>query len=466
MGRVLALLALLAACSTERPTALAPAGSRGVPAEAPDALMGARDRAALAQVAAAREGVSLDSDYRIGPQDLLDIRIPKLVGTRESTFPRAGAVATPLTEAPVFEQGYRVAADGTIALPLLGTVRVACSSPPELEQRLTRLLIDEQILRAPQVSVLVAEYRSHVAAVVGSVERPGSYPISRSGMRLADLIWAAGGPSRDAGRVLEFRPAPVKSEVADQACVQAVPAADAARIEPKDGGHRLVVALDATPAKTESFSLHDPPRLVIDLTGVNASSTALPLSDPRVRQVRIAAHDGRLRVVLELVAPLEPPPVVRTDGKPLVVEIGAAGRAPTAPAEPADANLIRLDLAVLLHHVDDMAINPKVLPGDVVSVSPAGSVLVDGWVDKPGSYQVTRGLTVSGAVAAAGGQLFAADRSHTTVKRSLGPGETRSFEVDLDAVAAGQAPDITISAGDVCRLPLYPVPTIPWSCWH
>src|SRR5262249_34172640 len=111
------------------------------------------------------------------------------------------------------------------------------------------------------------------------------------------------------------------------------------------------------------------------------------------------------------------------------------------------------------------AINPKVLPGDVVAVSPAGSVLVDGWVDKPGSYPVTRGLTVSGAVAAAGGQLFAADRSHTTVKRSLGPGEERSFEVDLQAVADGRAPDVPTTDGDVIRLPMSVARVVPYGLW-
>ena len=184
-----------------------------------------------------------------------------------------------------------------------------------------------------------------MVAVSGSVERPGLYPITKPGTTLTDILWAAGGPNRDAGRVVEF-----------------VPAADGS------AGDRSPVRLD-----------------------------------------------------LELL-------------------LGLAGRDGRMP-------------------------NPPARPGDVVSVAPAGSVLVDGWVEKPGSYPVTRGLTVSGALAAAGGQVFAADRRRATVKRVLGPGEDRSFTVDLDAVAHGVAADPPVVDGDVIRLPVSASRVVPWGMW-
>src|SRR5262249_31933921 len=90
---------------------------------------------------------------------------------------------------------------------------------------------------------------------------------------------------------------------------------------------------------------------------------------------------------------------------------------------------------------------PLARAGDVITLRPAGSVLVDGWVDKPGSYPVTRGLTLSGAVAAAGGHHFAADRQNVSVKRVLAGGQQQSFTVDLDAIASGRAPDVPITDG-------------------
>jgi protein involved in polysaccharide export with SLBB domain len=110
-------------------------------------------------------------------------------------------------------------------------------------------------------------------------------------------------------------------------------------------------------------------------------------------------------------------------------------------------------------------VNPRLRPGDVISISPAGSVHVDGWVDKPGSYPVTRGLTLSGAVAAAGGHLFPADRHHASVKRVVAPGDERSFTIDLDAVATGRVPDLPVADGDVVRLPAAPGRLVPYGLW-
>jgi len=92
-------------------------------------------------------------------------------------------------------------------------------------------------------------------------------------------------------------------------------------------------------------------------------------------------------------------------------------------------------------------------------------VQVDGWVDKPGSYPVTRSLTLTGAVAAAGGHLYPADRHHVTVKRVLGPAEQRYFTVDLDSVAAGRAPDLPVTDGDVVRLPVSIPRMVPYGGW-
>jgi polysaccharide export outer membrane protein len=207
------------------------------------------------------------------------------------------------------------------------------------------------ILRRAQVSVQIVEYRSGVVAVVGSVERPGLYPLTRAHASVADLIWAAGGPSKDAGRVVEF-----------------------------------------------------------------------------------AAADTQ---------------------------------APARPGHPDAAGTpLRLDLTVLMRAVGTGATarNPQVRPGDVISVAPAGSVLVDGWVDKPGSYPVTRGLTISGAIAAAGGRVFAADRHKVTVTRVVGS-EQRSFTVDLAALAGGTTPDVPISDGDVVYVPVAPTRVVPWGLW-
>jgi polysaccharide export outer membrane protein len=318
--------------------------------------MTGQDRHRLEAIATTR-AQRPDSGYRIGPDDLLEIRIPDLLdpaGMAARPGERNGLV-TVLAQSPIFQQGARVSALGDITVPLIGTVRAAGMAPAELERELARRLVASGVLVQPHVSVLVAEYRSRVVAVVGSVERPGLYPLTRPGATLADLIWAAGGPNKDAGRIVAFVPAPE--------------------------------------------------------SGLPAAGAAPDL--------------GRL---------------VRGDP-------------------------IRVDLETLLHGTDILALNPQVRAGDLISVSPAGNVHVEGWVEKPGSYPVTRSLTLSGAVAAAGGHLFAADLRRVTVKRVLASGEQTMVTMDLDRIAKGAAPDPPIADGDVVRLPPSIPRMVPYGAW-
>lgn len=321
-------------------------------------FMGPQNRQRLEALATEREHAAVDQGYRIGPDDLLELRIPDLVGSAGARRPRRGvedggsAIAT-VTAAPVPETGVRVDALGDITVPLIGRVRAAGMTPSALEEVIGKRLVADGYLTRPQVGVLVAEHRSRVVAVVGSVERPGLYPLTRPGATLADLIWTAGGPSKDAGRVVTFVPA----------------------------GARV---------------------------------------------------DGNL-----------------DPGRP-------------GPGEP-----ICLELEVLLHAAGpgSATLNPPVRPNDLINIAPAGSVQVDGWVDKPGSYPVTRALTVSGAVAAAGGHLFPADRRHVTVTRTVGPGEQRSLPVDLASVADGRVADFPVLDGDVVHVPYSPARLVPYSAW-
>src|SRR6185503_2349564 len=174
-------------------------------------LTTAKDRARLDVVIAARAHEPADDGYRLGPDDLLDIRIPDLLeaSAAAAAAPRTAPGSTEIpavTGAPAFQQGIRVSADGHVNVPMLGAIPVTGLTTTGLEREIANRLIAGGILRKPQVNVLVAEYRSHVVAVIGSVERPGLYPVTRPGATLADLVWAAGGPNREAGRMIEFTP--------------------------------------------------------------------------------------------------------------------------------------------------------------------------------------------------------------------------------------------------------------------
>lgn len=118
-------------------------------------------------------------DHPLGPEDLLDI----------SVF-----------EIPELTRTVRVSENGTIALPLLGEMRVRGLTPRQLEARL-RAALEESYVNNPQVSVFVKEHGSRKVSVIGAVGKPGVYEML--GPRtLLEVLSQAGGLSDDAGNGL------------------------------------------------------------------------------------------------------------------------------------------------------------------------------------------------------------------------------------------------------------------------
>ena len=87
-----------------------------------------------------------------------------------------------------FSGEYQVDTDGSVSLPLAGTIVVAGLSKSELEHVLTNKL--KTSLRDPKVTVGVASFRPFY--VLGEVQKPGEYPY-RSGLNVLSAIAMAGG---------------------------------------------------------------------------------------------------------------------------------------------------------------------------------------------------------------------------------------------------------------------------------
>lgn len=93
----------------------------------------------------------------------------------------------------------RISSDGKIYCPLIGYTQVAGLTAEEAQKLIeTRLA---EFVKNPHVSLLVTEYASQGVSVLGSVARPGIYPVLGQ-QRLFDVISAAGGLSEKAGRSL------------------------------------------------------------------------------------------------------------------------------------------------------------------------------------------------------------------------------------------------------------------------
>jgi polysaccharide export outer membrane protein len=99
-------------------------------------------------------------------------------------------------------QDYRVAPDGTIDFPYVGRLRVQGLAGTEVADTIRRRLVEDEILRNPQVSVYVKEINSRHILILGQVAHPGTLPFEQN-MTIVQAITAAGGftPLADQGRV-------------------------------------------------------------------------------------------------------------------------------------------------------------------------------------------------------------------------------------------------------------------------
>ena len=85
----------------------------------------------------------------------------------------------------------RVDVDGTIALPYAGRFPVAGRRLSEVEGAIVSRLEGQAV--QPQATVIIADNISNSASVQGEVNRSGPYPVTRTNLRVLDMIAMAGG---------------------------------------------------------------------------------------------------------------------------------------------------------------------------------------------------------------------------------------------------------------------------------
>lgn len=135
-------------------TVVSPANS----ASAPEAVRTAPGQSAVAS-----------DEFVIGPGDILAINVWK--------------------EAEI-SKVVPVRSDGRISLPLIGELQSGGLTPRQLEAEITKGLKD--YVAEPSVTVVVQEIHSKNINVLGMINRPGSYPLTRT-MTVVDAIATAGG---------------------------------------------------------------------------------------------------------------------------------------------------------------------------------------------------------------------------------------------------------------------------------
>lgn len=119
------------------------------------------------------------AEYVLGPEDEITIR------------------AFQADEIP--DKPLQISGNGSISVPLIGTVEAAGLTVGQLEREITRRLAT--YIEHPQVTVFVSDYRSQPVSVVGAVNKPGVVQL-RGPKSLVEVISLAGGLAPDAGSAI------------------------------------------------------------------------------------------------------------------------------------------------------------------------------------------------------------------------------------------------------------------------
>jgi polysaccharide export outer membrane protein len=113
--------------------------------------------------------VADERDYKIGPEDVLDISVWK---------------------SPELSRTVPVRPDGKVSLPLINDIQAAGLTPSVLRQELAERLAE--FVPSPEVAVIVREVHSGKVSVIGSVRNPGRYEL-KSPATVLELIALAQG---------------------------------------------------------------------------------------------------------------------------------------------------------------------------------------------------------------------------------------------------------------------------------
>ena len=212
----------------------------------------------------------------------------------------------------------------------------------------------------------------------------------------------------------------------------------------KEYNSRQVAVLGAV-TKPGLYNLTSGSENILDM--ISRAGGVLPEAEPRIQLI-----------------PTEP---LKGDAAREVVSTLPVSLLPKDPASPVlkKTEPILIDVKELSYGGRQLYLSLPVRPGDTIMVPGGAQVLVDGWVDKPGAFKMSPGLTVSGVVAAAGGALFAADTSTVTVIRPNRDGKKISLVADLDKIKNGETSDIGLQGGDIVQVSSSTAKLVPYGIY-
>jgi protein involved in polysaccharide export with SLBB domain len=395
------------------------------------------------QIAALR-----NDDYPIGPGDVLTVSVPDIE--------------------QLAQWRARVSTRGTIELPLLGLLQAAGLTEDGLAAEIDSKL--QKYMFQPQATVFVDEYHNRAVAVVGAVNRPGLVLLTSPSESLLDVITQAGGlsgaaadeliliPSRpgtipNSARLASFSNSPLTGRVRNGTSGSSETSSDltepmaANSAASARGGHSDWSSSD------ESAQLAQHAAVVETSTASGWSSSAAPAQEAGQGAPALPGHNDAQFA-----------PEVAHEARGAIAPLGRSNQGGVDdPAQALDSDqglqMAGNDEAITIKikgaTLDGAGkyVNLPMRPGDVLIVPGGGDVMVVGWVHQPGRFQVGSGLTVLGALGAAGGPMYAAKTNSIVLIRTGQDGGKVTIPIDMEQITRGQTVDLPVQANDVIDVP-------------
>lgn len=274
----------------------------------------------------------------------------------------------------------RVSERGMITFPLIGEVQVEGITASTAEKKIAKLLETGNFVKQPQVNLMVTQFQSKMVSVLGSVLKPGRYPLERA-TNIADLLALVGGATVD--------------------------------------GSDLVTIIGKTGKK--EYDLHN-------IVGKGENAQNVPLEGGEI----VYVHARDVSVIGEVNRPGKYAVTggVRTLGDFLSVaggiNPGGSDTVAVTTFRNGKQNRFEVDIENLFRTGNNTA-NIELTSGDTVYVPRAPMVYIYGEVQRPGSFRIERDMTVIQALAQGGGPTSRGTQRNIQLYRRNATGVVEKF---------------------------------------
>jgi polysaccharide biosynthesis/export protein len=288
----------------------------------------------------------------------------------------------------------RISEAGLITFPLVGEVKVGGISVSAAEKRIAEKLEKGGYLKKPQVNILVVEFQSKLVSVLGSVLKPGRYPMTQE-TSLADLLALVGGVTPDGSDIIT--------------------------ITDKDGNKQDV---DLSKMGTNNEPVQEMKMVGGETIYVNSKN--ITVMGQVLRPGKYSISSG-----------------VRTVADFLTM---AGGVAPTGSdvitvITNRDGQNKRFEVDVdELFKTGNPEKNIELQSGDSIYVPQAPMVYVYGEVQRPGAFKIQRNMTVMQVISQGGGLTPRGTQRGIKINRRNAKGETETIKPELTDLV--QADDV------------------------